>query len=68
MPPSRTSPAPPKACEPSPASSKPSSVASTTRKASSPTVTAITTRSQEGGMRRTHGSHSIPSATGITPT
>ena len=25
-------------------------------------------RTQLGGMRRTHGSHSMPSATGITPT
>ena len=38
------------------------------RNASSPTVSAITTRSQPGGMRRTHGSQSIPSAIGITPT
>ena len=38
------------------------------RNASSPTVSAMITRSQRGGMRRIHGSHSIPSATGITPT
>ena len=63
-----TSAAPPNACEPSPASSRPSSVASMARKASRPTVSAITARSQPGGMRRTHGSHSIPSATGMTPT
>ena len=59
---------PPNACEPCPASSKPSSVASMARNASRPTVRAITTRSQEGGIRRIHGSHSMPSATGITPT
>jgi hypothetical protein len=38
------------------------------RYASSPTVSAITARSHVRGMRRTHGSHSMPSATGITPT
>ena len=38
------------------------------RNASSPIVSAITARSQPGGIRRIHGSHSIPSATGITPT
>ncbi len=66
--PTSTSPAPPNACEPSPASSSPSSVASIARNASSPTVSAITARSQPGGMLRIHGSHSIPSATGMTPT
>jgi hypothetical protein len=67
-PPTSTSAAPPNAREPSPASSKPSSVASMTRNASSPTVSAITTRSQPGGMRRTQGNQSMPRATGITPT
>ena len=38
------------------------------RNASSPTVSAMTARSHDGGIRRTHGSHSMPSATGITPT
>ena len=66
--PSSTSAAPPNACEPSPASSKPSSVASIARNASSPIVSAMTARSQPGGMRRIHGSQSIPSAIGITPT
>ena len=66
--PMNTSAAPPNACEPSPASSRPSSVASIARNASRPTVSAITARSEPGGMRRIHGSHSIPSATGMTPT
>ena len=66
--PSSTSAAPPNACDPSPASSRPSSVASIARNASSPIVSAITPRSQPGGMRRIHGSQSIPSAIGITPT
>ena len=66
--PTNTSAAPPNACEPSPASSTPSSVASIARKPSRPTVSAMTKRIQTGGMRRIHGSHSIPSAIGITPT
>ncbi len=66
--PTNTSAAPPNACDPSPASSSPSSVASTARNASSPIVSAITTRSHVAGIRRTHGSHSIPSAIGMTPT
>ena len=63
-----TSAVPPNAWEPVPASSKPSSVASMARKASRPMVSAITTRSPVGGMRRIHGSQSMPSAIGITPT
>ena len=38
------------------------------RNASSPIVSAITARSHTGGMRRTQGSQSMPSAMGITPT
>ena len=36
------------------------------RKASRPTVIAMIARSQAGGIRRTQGSQSMPSATGIT--
>jgi hypothetical protein len=38
------------------------------RNPSSPTVSAMIARSHCGGTRRIQGSHSIPSATGITPT
>ena len=46
----------------------PSSSASTPRNPSSPTVKASTKRIQRGSIVRTHGSQSIPIATGITPT
>jgi hypothetical protein len=38
------------------------------KNASRPMVSAITTRNPVGGMRRIHGSQSMPRAIGITPT
>ena len=56
-----TSAAPPNACEPSPASSRPSSVASIAeeRRAGRPSAPSRRAASA-GGMRRIHGSHSMP--------
>ena len=66
--PSQTSAAPPNAAAPAPASSVPSSSASIPRKASRPIVNASRNWIQRRSTPRTHGSHSIPIATGITPT
>ena len=66
--PSQTSAAPPNASAPVPAISVPSSSASMPRNASSPIVKASRKRIQRASTPRSHGSQSIPIATGITPT